>query len=126
MAQNRFTPRPTEMSDSEPFASAEEAWFWFVQCRLAQQAGARVAAGMARIVRPCEPLDVLAVVDRQYRRRRLLREHLMVLSDFGARALRPDRTSPRESRAAALWDEAFAVLAPAFEAKGIIATEFAR
>ena len=61
-----------------------------MQCRLAQLDGARVGARAGQVMRPCEPLDVLAVVDRLYRRRRLLREHLEVLADYGRRLLPPE------------------------------------
>ena len=73
MSRDRFVPRPVTDAEGEPFADAETAWFWYVQCRLAQLDGARVGARAGQVIRPCEPLDVLAVVDRLYRRRRLLR-----------------------------------------------------
>jgi hypothetical protein len=121
VSRDRFVPRPAGAPDGAPFADAEAAWFWYVQCRLAQLDGARVSAGAGAVRRPCEPLDVIAVVDRLYRRRRLLREHLEVLADHGRRLLPPDPDSRRERRAAHLWGEAMAEIAPALRAKGIVA-----
>lgn len=121
MSRDRFVPRPATDCEGEPFADAETAWFWYVQCRLAQLDGARVGARAGQVIRPCEPLDVLAVVDRLYRRRRLLREHLEVLADYGRRLLPPDPDSRRERRAAHLWREALGELTPALRAKGIVA-----
>ncbi|MBK1699237.1 hypothetical protein [Rhodovibrio salinarum] len=121
MSRDRFVPRPATEQLGEPFADAETAWFWYVQCRLAQLDGARVGARAGLVARPCEPLDVLAVVDRLYRRRRLLPEHLHVLADYGRRLLPPDPDSRRERRAAHLWGEALGELTPALRAKGIVA-----
>lgn len=121
MPRDRFIPRSAPTPDATPFDSAEAAWFWTVQARLAQLDGARVSAGQGLVPRPCEPLDVLTVVDRLYRRRRLLPEHLRVLADYGRALCRPDRDRRRERRAWHLWQEAMAELAPVLTAKGIVA-----
>ena len=121
MPRDRIPRRPAAAPAGEPFADAEAAWFWTVQARTAQLDGARVSAGQGLVPRPCEPLDVLTAVDRLYRRRRLLREHLEVLADFGRRHLVPDPHSRGERRAAHLWAEAMAELAPVLRAKGIVA-----
>lgn len=120
MTCQHSAPPPEELPSAQPFRHAEEAWFWFVQARSAQIEGARVTAGLARLPRPCEPLDILAVVDRLYRRRRLLRQHLDVLADYGRQCLRPDGRKPGQARAARLWDEALDELTPALRRKGIV------
>ena len=102
-----------------PFASAEEAWFWFIQAQEAKAAGARVVAGLGLVQRPCEPIDIYRAVDRLYRQRKLLRDHLHVLAHYGRRLSAPDSTRDREARAAALWDEAFEHIGPYLRAKGI-------
>ncbi|MCW2245348.1 hypothetical protein M2352_000939 [Azospirillum fermentarium] len=104
-----------------PFPTAAEAWFWAVQAQVAKNDGARVAAGLGLVVRPCEPGDIIRAVDRLHRRRQLTRDHLHVLVHYGRRmdAPKPDRW--REQRAASLWREAFAVIAPALVEKGIVA-----
>lgn len=106
-------------ADGEPFAGAEEAWFWAVQAQDAKAAGARVVAGRGQVERPCEPQDVLRVVDRLYRTRKLLRDHLHVLVHYGRRQSAPEPDRFREQRAHSLWQEAFAVIAPALRDKGI-------
>ena len=121
MARESFTPRPTSAAEGEPFASSEEAWFWSVQAHDAKAAGARVTAGRGLVTRPCEPLDVLRVVDRLYRQRRLVRDHLAVLVHYGRRLMAPDPSRRLEQRASSLWAEAFAALAPALRTKGIVA-----
>ncbi len=103
-----------------PFDSAEEAWFWFMQANEARQAGARIRAGEGLVKRPCEPLDILRSVDRLYRQRRLLRDHLLVLAHYGRRQMAPEAGRPREMRDNGLWREAFLALAPALTAKGIV------
>lgn len=107
------------MAEGQPFAGAEEAWFWAVQAQDAKAAGARVAAGRGLIERPCEPQDVLRVVDRLYRTRKLLRDHLHVLVHYGRRQGAPEPDRFREQRAHALWCEAFDLIGPALREKGI-------
>ena len=103
-----------------PFDTAEEAWFWFLQANEARQAGARIRAGEGLVHRPCEPLDILRAVDRLYRQRRLLRDHLLVLAHYGRRQMAPEPDRPRERRDHGLWREAFLALAPVLTAKGIV------
>lgn len=103
-----------------PFASVEEAWFWFAEAQAARQEGARIRAGLALLPRPCEPLDILRVVDRLYRQRRLLRDHLLVLARHGRRHMAPDPTRRHEARDATLWREALDRLEPVLKAKGIV------
>ncbi len=106
--------------EGTPFDSAEEAWFWSVQAEDAKAAGARVAAGRGAVQRPCEPADVMRAVDRLYRSRSLLRDHLHVLAHYGRRLSAPDPGRSLEQRAHSLWGEAFARLAPVLRAKGIV------
>jgi len=103
-----------------PFESAEEAWFWFVQAQEARQSGARMKPGQALLPRPCEPVDLARSVDRLYRQRRLLRDHLTVLVHYGRRFLAPEPQRPHEARAATLWREALERLEPVLRAKGIV------
>lgn len=103
-----------------PFPSAEEAWFWFIQAQEAKAAGARVRAGLGLTERPCEPLDIYRAVDRLYRQRKLLRDHLHVMAHYGRRLSAPDSSRDREARAAILWAEAFEQLAPLLRQKGIV------
>lgn len=121
MPRSERTPQPLAEIAFEPFSTVEEAWFWCVQCRSAQEQGARVAAGLGRQPRPCEPLDILTVVERLYRRGRLVSAHLQVLTEYGRQLMRPDPDRPRERKAAKLWDEAVQALAPQLQDKGIVA-----
>ncbi len=124
MSRERFIPRPQSASHpadtAVPFGSAEEAWFWFMQCHEAKCAGARIRAGDGLVPRPCEPIDVLRAIDRLYRQRRLLREHLSVLAHYGRRLLAPDPRRRQEERALSLWDEALDRLDTVLRRKGIV------
>jgi len=123
MSQARHAPAPvtnTNTADSIPFRSAEEAWFWFAQAYEARHAGARIRAAVGSVARPCEPLDIFRVVDRLYRHRRLLRDHLAVLVHYGRRLEPPRAERAREVRAAALWQEALERLLVPLQRKGIV------
>lgn len=106
--------------DGVPFGSGEEAWFWSVQAHEAKAAGARIVAGQGLVRRPCEPADVIRTVDRLFRRRLLVRDHLHVLVHYGRRLTAPDPERRREQRAHVLWLEAFERLVPALREKGIV------
>jgi hypothetical protein len=104
-----------------PFDSVEELWFWFMAARTAAADGAGFGRAYGGgVPRPCEPADILRLLDRLHRVRRLERDHLLVLRHYGRRAWPPDPYAPREAHAARLWDEALAELAPPLRAKGIV------
>lgn len=119
-AREPYTHKPVSSVDTTPFDSAEEAWFWFIQAQAARDDGARFSAGAGSIQRPCEPIDILKVVDRLYRQRRLLMDHLLVLRHYGRRLMAPDVRRVKEARAHKLWSEALERMTPLFERKGII------
>ena len=102
------------------FATAEEAWFWFIQAQAARNDGARFGQGRGLVVRPCEPLDILRCVDRLYRQRRLVMEHLLVLRHYGRRLMAPDARRVKEIRAWELWCEALQRIEPVLVRKGIV------
>ena len=121
MQRERQMPRATATTPTTPFDTVEDAWFWFMEANAARQEGARFGAGRGLVSRPCEPLDVLRVVDRLYRNRRLFREHLLVLAHYGRRHMPPDPQRRREIRAHAIWTEAFDRISPVLREKGIVA-----
>ena len=107
-----------------PFASAEEAWFWFIQAQAARNDGARFSMGLGLIPRPCEPIDILKILDRLHRNRRLLMDHLLVLRHYGQRLIPPDPDRVKEARAHTLWTEALERLGEVLVSKGIVTTNF--
>jgi hypothetical protein len=103
---------------AEPFASAEEAWFWACAALRARQEGAASCGG--RVKRPCDPDDVLMCVERGLRSRRLDPAQARVLGVWGRRQMTPSRWVAPVAEAA-LWQDAMAVLRPMLAAKGIVA-----
>ena len=124
-SREKYVQRKQTATPSVPFESVEEAWFWFVAAQEARIDGARFVAGAGLIPRPCEPLDILQTVDALYRRRRLLREHLLVLRHYGRRRLAPDDRRVKELRAHGLWSEALERLGEVLERKGIVRRSWA-
>lgn len=102
------------------FDSAEETWFWFIQAQQARVEGARYTAGMSLTPRPCEPSDILSILNRLYRNRMLLWDHMLVLRHYGRRQLAPDLSCPKEMRAHKLWGEAMERLEPILIRRGIM------
>lgn len=109
-------PRPLGV----PFDTAEDAWFWFMASRAAAADGARPRAGLGRIPRPCEPSDIINVLDRLYRGRLITRDHLFVLRHYGARFQVPDPDRPHQVRAHRLWHQAMNRLAYSLRRRGIV------
>lgn len=118
--KQKYAPKQTPAVMGEKFENAEAAWFWFIQAQGARVDGARIAAGQGAVNRPCEPLDILRVLDGLHRHRRLLRDHLLVLRHYGCRFLPPDPRRVREMRAHELWVEALERIGAVLERKGII------
>lgn len=104
----------------EKFSSAEEAWFWFITAQKARAEGARFTMGAGTVVRPCEPLDILKVVDQLRRNRKILMDHVLVLRHYGRRMCPPDRRRQKEIRAARLWNEAMDAMEKIMMEKGIV------
>lgn len=116
-----YSPKPQAEIETIPFTSAEEAWFWFIQAQQAREDGARFTVGAGLFPRPCEPLDILKVLDRLYRKRQLLWDHILVLRHYGRRMMPPDRHRLKERRAHQLWIEALGELEMVLVGKGIVA-----
>ena len=119
--RNRTDQNTLMPSNTVPFQDVEEAWFWFVSAQEARANGARVSAGNSLYPRPCEPLDIMKIVDGLYRNRRLVRDHLLVLRHYGRRHLPPDPYRIKEAQAHKLWREALDRMSPILLSKGIIA-----
>lgn len=119
--KEHFSPKRQAEIETIPFVSAEEAWFWFIQAQQAREDGARFTVGAGLYPRPCEPLDILKVLDRLYRKRALLWDHILVLRHYGRRMMPPDRYRVKEARAHKLWIEAMALIELALVGKGIVA-----
>ncbi len=119
--REQYAPRPQAEIAAIPFASAEEAWFWFIQAQQARNDGARFRVGAGLYPRPCEPLDILKVLDRLYRARKLMMDHVLVLRHYGRRMMPPDPYRVKEARAHKLWIEALGLMEFVLVGKGIVA-----
>jgi hypothetical protein len=107
-------------TDVTLFTDAEEAWFWFINANKASRDGARIRANEGLYKRPCEPSDILKILERLHRHRRLNMHHFRIMKHYGQRGLVPDDTRPKEVLAARLWMEAMDVLGDVLLAKQII------
>jgi hypothetical protein len=108
------------LAKAEPFASAEEAWFWTMAALIARREGARLAAGRGAVIRPCEPDDVVKCLDRLYRQRRIELHHARILKLWGERGTAPNPRFPAERGDARLWREAMERLDFPLRQKGIV------
>lgn len=123
MSKKNYYPTTASNQDIHPFQSVEELWFWFINANQALLDGAKYSAGLGLYNRPCQPADILIIVDRLRRNRRLLWDHIMVMSTYGRRQVSPDPYHHKEMRAATLWQEAMSVLEEVMIDKGFIAQQ---
>jgi hypothetical protein len=121
MKREKYAARPLSAAPGEPFASAAEAWFWGVACLVARAEGARVVADRGAVARPCDPVDLVAGVERLARAGRLGAGHVRALFRYGRRAAPPDPRDGTEAPAARLWDEALDRLGAVWRRQGILA-----
>jgi hypothetical protein len=103
-----------------PFASSEEAWFWFVRCQHVRREGARLQALSSSFSRPCDPDDIYRAVVALQRRGLIRAAHLRVLENFGLMGRSPDRRCPEEAPAFQLWAEALDRLTTILRGKGVV------
>lgn len=115
------SPILASLAKAEPFASAEEAWFWTMAALIARHDGARLSAGHGSVVRPCEPDDVVKCLDRLYRQRRIELTHARILRIWGERGTAPNPRIPSERGDLRLWREAMERLDFPLRQKGIVA-----
>jgi hypothetical protein len=118
-ASPRRQAAPARPDGSALFADAATAWTWCMQVLAARRDGAG-AAFAARGIRPCEADDVVAVVDRLYRQRRITLAHARTLRIYGERQSAPNPRVQSEREDAALWRQALAQMEPLLRRKGII------
>lgn len=80
-------------------------------------AGARFGTGG---IRPCEPDDVVKVVDRLYRQRRISLQHAKILRIYGERQATPNPSVASERGDHRLWQEAMRLMDQPLRTKGIV------
>ena len=98
------------------FTNAEHLWFWFVSSRRLQTGIGRKTR--AESDRPCELVDIEAMISRLYMAGRLAIKHLEVLKKYGEKRLVPNGHNERQD--ATLWDEAISIIAYECKRKGWI------
>jgi hypothetical protein len=106
---------------TEPFRSAEEAWFWTMAALAARRDGVRHTANNGRTARPCEPDDVIKCLDILYRRRRIDLVHARIMRVWGERQTAPSPAHAGERGDWRLWREALDRLEWPLRIKGIVA-----
>jgi hypothetical protein len=106
---------------TEPFRSAEEAWFWTMAALTARRDGARYTANNGRVARPCEPDDVVKCLDTLYRRRRIDLVHARIMRIWGERQAAPNPAFAGERSDWRVWREALDRLEWPLRVKGIVA-----
>lgn len=120
MRKTRYVNVPASRAETVPFQSAEEAWFWYIRCQKARDAGLRMIRGMEVTARPCMPDDIYRAVKSLAARRVIDGGHIRVMKSFGELERPPDPRCDEEAPAHALWDQALDRLAAVLKSKAIV------
>lgn len=102
------------------FATAEEAWFWFVRTEKARVDRARQPRWNWDGERPCEPDDIFRCVAALYDRDVLYPLHLDVLGEYGYLDRQPYIDYDEEVVDYVIWVDALDALEPYLREKGIV------
>ena len=105
--------------ETEPFGSAEEAWFWY--CRCEQMSDERPSFSGNKIARPCETSDIFLTLKSLFQKGILRPSHLKVLSKYGYAQVPPHPHFGDSLKICSLWQEALEFLGLPLKKKGIIA-----
>ncbi len=112
--------RPVDVPVTIPFQSGEEAWFWTMATILARRDGAGLAWRPDRMLRPCDPEDVIKCLNSLYERRGVALLHARVLRVWGERQVAPDALAQGQEEEARLWQQAMGQLEWALRGRGIV------
>ena len=110
-----------ELGRTEPFRSAEEAWFWTMSALTARREGVRNTTSQGKVKRPCDPDDVVRCLDALYRSKRIDLMHARILRVWGERGHVPDPRYASERSDHRVWREALERLEGSLRVKGIVA-----
>ena len=104
--------------ETQPFESAEEAWFWY--CRCEQIGYPRPVKSNSTMARPCETSDIFITLKNLFKTGVLRAAHIKVLSKYGYSQTPPHPHFGDDSRICALWQEALDFLGLSLKKKGIV------
>lgn len=116
-------PFTTEDTGSKPiarFATAEEAWFWFMRSEKARTEGAKTDRWNTLSERPCDPDDIFRWVSRLYYEGIMVANHLLVMGEYGYLDRFPDRARDDEITDFVIWVDAFDTLEPYLRERGVV------
>ncbi len=102
------------------FASAEEAWLWFMRTEKARAERAKAEQCSAINERPCLPDDIYSIVSSLYRRGILFDLHLEIMGEYGFLDRYPYVDDDEEAVDWVIWVDAFDTLEPYLAAKEIV------
>lgn len=122
---NDDQPRYTRLRQNrtravEPFRTCDAAWLWCFARLMERRETARPQPADMNPPRPCDPDDIVKVVDRLYRQRQIELAHAKILREWGEAGRPPNQDWPAERSAARLWREAMRAMDLPLRLKGIV------
>ena len=112
---NQFTT-----TETTPFESAEEAWFWYCLCEQTNRQSR--SHNNYKIIRPCETSDIFIAVKKLLKCGILKPIHVKILSKYGFQQVPPHPHFGDSLKICNLWREALNFLGTLLIKKGIVST----
>ncbi|MDA0674766.1 MAG: hypothetical protein O3A88_00085 [Proteobacteria bacterium] len=109
------------MPPTQPFESAEEAWWWFVRCHIVHREGGRFQRSALSFGRPCEPDNHIFNFRTLARAGQIGPPHLDVLERYGLQGHPPDDRNMAQSADCRRWVEALRHLETVLRNRGALA-----
>jgi hypothetical protein len=106
------------------FYSSQSLWLGFMALKRGQD-GAELSDGL-NIHLQAVYTDILSILNKLYRSRRLLIDHLRVLNFYGRKGRAPRAWVKKEMRAHSLWREALHILSSPMIERGYLVSDTAR
>ena len=121
MQRGRIVPKSHPMPPTQPFDTAEEAWWWFVRCHVVRREGGRFQRSALSFGRPCEPDDIYRWVRALARAGRIGPPHLDFLERNGLPGHAPDDRNMAQAADCRRWGEALRQLEAVLRSRGALA-----
>jgi len=115
--RNKY-PNKIDHRNTTPFASSEEAWFWYCLCE--KLGFERARGGQSKIARPCETSDIRLAIKRLLQQGVLKPVHVYILRHYGFEQAPPHVNFGATERICRLWKEAISYLDSLLRTKGIV------
>ena len=109
------------IKEYEPFDNAEQVWFWFCGCLIAQEDGClRARQNYTGKIRKCEVSDIYRIIKILHQNHQISNRQLRVMMKWGQAETSPYYDYRAKRSEIRLWDDGIKKLETTLVSKGIL------